>query len=298
MKIAYIHTERPTQYHDEFFAAMKSRWDTTRFEDYDLISNPDAFDNLFVEFAGGNAIKASQREHKNLIIKTHGVEVYECNLNLINWINVNWLLTLHHHQLSYFNKRWPNCHPMNQGVTHNQCLPDIFSLRRKPRNNNVAMVQNITSRKGEDQIPEFLLMYPKFHIHYLGKVCKYGNPVWEYVWWRLEKDGTKDRFHYQKILNFDFMSNWYEDMTYLWLPSIQEGHSRVVLEALCKGIKPIIRNHAGAKELWKHEFIYTKLEEIKPMLEGKYEPNNYRDYVINKYGVNRILDELEKYLKL
>ena len=44
--------------------------------------------------------------------------------------------------------------------------------------------------------------------------------------------------------------------------------------------------------------LNTRLEEIKPMLEGNYEPNNYRDYVIERYGVNKVLDELEKYLKL
>lgn len=297
-KIAYIVGKRYDAYRGGMFKALGDRYDAQKFNHYEEIRKPDDYDCIFIEWLDAEAIKASQQEHKNLIVRLTGVEVYLGRVQRINWENVNWLLALQSHQIDYFKRRWlPHITgPRNYGVLPLLAFPEEFPLRERDENKNVALVAHITCRKGTDQIPEFLNRHKELEIYHLGQCEAYGPPVKEFVRWRLERDGNKGRYHYQNRRPAERMGDWYQDKTYLWLPSIQEGFSRAILEGMLCGLKPIIRHWAGAETIWPSKFLYDDMNDIQRILKLPYKPAEYKEYVTKKFSIEEVMKKLEEFL--
>lgn len=297
MKIAYV--SRPYHYCDLLIERLRKEFEVERFNIYGGIKEPNDFDVLFVEHIGKESLEASQVKHKDLMIYTRGVGVYEASLNRINWDNVNWLLALSEHQMDYFKRRWgQTCKPKHLGVLPIIAPLDKFTLKKnKEVTNKVALIANITDRKGCYQIPEFLEMFPNLEIHHLGKVCLYGNPVAEFIRWRLERDGNTSRYHYTKHVDFNNLDSWLEDKTYIWLPSISEGFNRSVLEGMSKGLKPIVRHFAGAEKIWSEESLYDTMEEIADIINLPHRPEQCRDFVKERYGADRVFEIFKQFIK-
>lgn len=272
--------------------------DIKNFKRYTDIKTPQKFDVVFVEYAGEDAIQASNGNLKHLIVRTRGVEIFEGGLRRMNWPGVKWFLTLGEYQVKYFKKRWIGCEPHNIGVLPHAVLENQFTLREREENKRIAVIANITGRKGTDQIPEFLKKYKDYKIFQCGDVCKYGYSVKEFLDWRLGKDNTAERYVYKKHIEFNQMSQWLEDKTYIWLPTIGESFGRAVLEGMCKGLKPIVRRFPGAAQLWPPEYIYDTLEDIKRILDKPYNREEYRNWVLDKYGADKIVNKFNEYIRV
>jgi len=268
------------------------------FRYYKDIKRPQDYDIIYIESLGADVTVASKREHKNLIILTRGVGVYESRIDRIIWKNIKTLFFLQQHQLDYFKRRWGNKKiPTKLGVLPVPAPLKQFTLKKDIRlTNKVALIANITDRKGSAYIPDFLQMYPDLTIHHLGQVCLYGNPVREYVRWRLERDGTANRYFWKKHISQGDLNNWLEDKSYIWLPSISEGFCRALIEGHCKGLKPIIKNYAGAETIWDNTFLYDRIDQIKRILDLPYEPERYRKYVNNKFNKEKVAEIFLSYV--
>jgi len=289
-KIAYVASD----YIEKriFINALRKYFVVHQFRSYETIKNPDEYDIVFTE---SEIVVPSQRKFKNLMTLSRGVEVYTNKYRKVNWDNVTWLWTLQPHQEAYFRRRNFESRPQHFGVLPVPAPLNEFTLRKEPEvNNKVALIANITDRKGTADIPDFLLKYPDLHIYHLGQVCLYGDPVREYVRWRLERDGTTDRYHWQKHIPQGRLDAWLEDKTYIWLPSISEGFSRAILEGMCKGLKPIVKEFAGAREIWMPESLYDTTDQIQTILDTPYEPEKYRKFVEERYHIDIIMDKFLK----
>lgn len=297
MRIAYI--SRRYLYCDILIEELRKEFKVDQFNYFREVKKAENYDVIFIESIGGDSLEASQRKLKKLIIMTRGVGVYEAKVDRIKWGNVDRLVGLSKHQVDYFKRRWgkKGCDPKNYGVLPVPAPLKEFPLKRDKRvNHSVALVANITDRKGTYQIPEFLERFPKLHIHHLGKVCLYGNPVREFVRWKLEKNKNTDRYHWQKHISFEEMNKWLEDKTYIWLPTISEGFNRSVVEGMCKGLKPIVRHFAGAEDIWMTESLYNRMDEIEKIINAPYEPERYRKYVDDRYNVKKIVKIFKEFL--
>jgi len=294
MKIAYI--ARPYRYSNLLKKGLREEHEVDEFKCYEELKYPKNYDILFVESIGRDSMLASQVKHKCLIILATGVDLYEGSLHRLDWDNIDCLLTYSKHQAEYFKRRWgATCSPGKVAILPVPAPLDEFSLKKNKRaNNKVALIANITDRKGTYQIPEFLQRFPDLEIHHLGKVCLYGNPVREFVRWRLGKDGNTKRYHWQKHEGPHRMNKWFEDKTYLWMPTISEGFCRAILEGMTKGLKPIVRRFAGSEEIWMKESLYDRMEEIDKIVRSSYEPKKYREYVIENYHAAKIIIKLKK----
>lgn len=297
MKIAYV--SKPYLYSNLLKDGLINKGaDVSCFNHFKDINSPENYDVIYVESMGGDSVYASKIGHKNLIIMTRGVGVYESRIDRIQWKNVKTLIFLQQHQLDYFKRRWGNIKiPMKLGVIPVPAPLKQFRLRSDLRvTNKVALIANITDRKGTAYIPDFLQMFPNLEIHHLGQVCLYGNPVREYVRWRLERDGTASRYFWKRHIGHGDLNNWLEDKSYIWLPSIAEGFCRALIEGHSKGLKPIIKHYAGAETIWDNKFLYDRMEEIKRIIDLPYEPKSYRDYVDNKFNQDKVAEIFLSYV--
>ncbi len=296
MKLAYV--SRQYLYRDILIEEMKKEFKVDVFSRFEEVKNPENYDVVYIESIGGESLQASHLSLKKLIIFTRGVGVYQAKLDRLNWGNIDRLCFLSQHQMDYFKTRWGDrCKPKYLSVLPLPCPYKQFALRKNPvRNNKVALIANITDRKGTYQIPRFLRMFPELEVHHLGQVCLYGDPVREFVRWKLDKDGNSHRYHWQKHIDFNEINNWLEDKAYIWLPTISEGFNRAVMEGMCKGLMPIVRRFAGSDDIWLKESLYDEMSEIKGIMKREYKPEKYRDYVIERYHPSKIMEKFKTFL--
>jgi hypothetical protein len=288
LKIAYINRKEYGKY---FAQRLREYFEVDEFEHYEQC-HPENYDCIFIEYIGVDAINASKQKHKNLIIRTHGLEIYQTNCDEVNWENVT-LLTMSKAQEDIFKSKFKGRPKF--GLLPCTAMPEKFNLRTE-KNNKVALLGNITGRKGEDSIPDFLLKYPDKHVYHIGEVCLYGGSVDEYVKWRVKRDGTSDRYHYEGKRDFSDINKWLDDKSYIWLPSIAEGYPRVIMEGMLKGLCPIVRRYNGSQDTFGSNWTYDTLDEIQKIFDSEYTPELYRKWILEKTSFESQLEYIKEIL--
>lgn len=77
---------------------------------------------------------------------------------------------------------------------------------------------------------------------------------------------------------------WLNDKDYYLCTSLFEAQCTAVMEAMAKGIKPLIHNFVGARTLFPSELVFNTMEEAADMLAGPYESKAYRAFIQARYG--------------
>ena len=114
----------------------------------------------------------------------------------------------------------------------------------------------------------------------------------------LEKDLKLEGNVVWKEARVEDLSKWLDDKDYLLLPSTKEVFSYATAEAMSKGIKPIIGNWQSAKDTWGEFVCETYGQMLAELTKGKYEPEKYRQYILDNYTESRYLKELDQFLGL
>lgn len=84
------------------------------------------------------------------------------------------------------------------------------------------------------------------------------------------------------------MDLWWEQMGYCLSTSLSEGNPNNVIEAMAKGIKPVVHNWPGSKDQFP-EYLFGTAEEAAQMITSEsYESRKYRDLVQEKFSLNNI----------
>lgn len=64
-------------------------------------------------------------------------------------------------------------------------------------------------------------------------------------------------YGWQKDIN-----KWLEDKNYLVCTSVLESQGLGIMEAMSKGIRPLIHNFVGAKEVYPEKYVWSSLDDI------------------------------------
>jgi len=115
---------------------------------------------------------------------------------------------------------------------------------------------------------------------------------WKYLYSThptLEQDIIKLRWqgNVNKYLdNIDFFLN----------TSNNESFCFVIAEAALKGIKPLIWDFEPASTIWPKEWTFFSDQEMFDLMEGPYESEKYRQYIIDNFSLEAQVKEFDKLL--
>ncbi len=100
-------------------------------------------------------------------------------------------------------------------------------------------------------------------------------------------------YGWQKDIN-----KWLEDKNYLICTSVLESQGLGIMEAMSKGIRPLIHNFVGAKEVYPEKYVWGgSLDDIVNMLsDERYSSLEYRNFIEKNYSLsdtnNKIMSEI------
>lgn len=171
-------------------------------------------------------------------------------------------------------------------VIYNGIYPDgKWKFKERKHGKKIAMVGFINQKKNYPLAVQILAALPEdYEIHLAGKVQDIATM--DYVD-NLVRDMKRKVYLYGHISRMDM---WLEDKNYLLSTAISEGCPNNVIEAMAKGIKPIVHNWPGSKQQFG-EFCFNTISQAVSMMlpESPYQSQVYRDMVLEKFGIGNYL---------
>jgi glycosyltransferase involved in cell wall biosynthesis len=167
-------------------------------------------------------------------------------------------------------------------VIYNGVSVDEWSFKERSHGNKISMIGYITPKKGHLlglQILESLSR--DYELHILGAVQ--DACLFYYMSEFIKTNKLNVKFYNR--LPHNQVNEWLDDKDYILSCSYSEGNPNNVIEAMAKGIKPIVHNWPGAENQFNH-CIFNSIQDacnmINPM--SQYNSELYRQIVINNFG--------------
>lgn len=265
---------------------------------YELMSWSDV---SFFEWCDELAIYGSRIGRiSKIIIRLHYSEVYSNMPDQVNWENVDSLIFVADHVRRALKEKIPNLEErIKTCIIHNGINLGRFPFKERRPGHNLAYVGFINHKKNPSLLLQCIKALvdvdPKYELHIAGY---HEQTRYQLYFENLVKDmGIEDNV---KVYGWvDDVSSWLEDKNYIISTSIGEGCPVGIMEAMARGIKPLIHNWPGARDLYPDKYIFNTVEEFRQMvLSGDYNSKEYRTYIEENYSLDRQLEEIDRVLFL
>ena len=202
---------------------------------------------------------------------------------MANWDNIDGVVFVSDFMREIFRMRGVDLHKTNTAVIYNGIDISRFKFKQRQKGYNIGFVAHIIPRKNLHlafQIVKKLAEKDaRYKLHVAGS---FDNLEYEIYLKHLVKTmGIQNNVVFYGWI--EDLEQWWEDKEYLISTSIHEGHPYNVMEAMAKGIKPVIHNFYDAKELYDDQFLFSSIDEaVEKILNGEYDSSYYREYVVKK----------------
>lgn len=168
-------------------------------------------------------------------------------------------------------------------VVYNGVSLDKWTYKKREHGNKVACVGFVHMKKNYPLAMQIMSYVPRdYELHIVGGVQ--DRPTLEYLMYMAYYLKIDMKIHGQ--IQFNEVDEWLEDKNYLLCVSMTEGNPNNVIEAMAKGIKPIVHAWPGSVEQFGEHVFFTA-EEAARMIhpESEYDSEKYRNIVKEKYSL-------------
>jgi hypothetical protein len=229
------------------------------------------------------------------IIRLHRYEAYGQWPELVNWTNIDTLITVGN---SFVKDALIQTVPNLESQTSIATIPSGVNLKKfnfteRQRGKNIAFLSNLRTVKN----PAFVLQCMQ-KLHYI-------DPEYRLFFGGVFQNRTLEQYLKYMVDTLDlrdvvFFDGWQEDVNswlenkhYIVSTSIIESQGIGLLEAMACGLKPVIHNFPGANQIFPSEFLFNISEEFcNQILSDNYQPKIYRGFVEENYSLKNQLTDI------
>jgi len=248
---------------------------------------------LWFDFCDNNLIVASREDKeylksKKVIGRLHAVEYYMGFHRQIDWTCVSDLIFVSDHMRRMCNQEGEL--PVCQHVIHNGIDLDKMEFKERKPGLVLGYAGNIVPTKGMTLMPG-----------YFREITRHGDYKLKMVGLS-RMQGREGEFFNHSMQGLPVEMNeevsdineWMEGIDYLWQPTLAESFSFIIGEAMAKGIKPVINDFFGSRELWPEELIYHDFTSFLEVINSPYESKKYRQFVEERYSLKDQLAKIDE----
>lgn len=172
-------------------------------------------------------------------------------------------------------------------VLYNGTNPKQWSFKERKHGNKIAQVSHIHYKKNHSLALQILNKLPKeYELHCAGDI---QLPDVYYYLQNLSKELDRNIYCYGHIPEAQ-LDEWLEDKNYILSASMREGCPNNIIEAMAKGIKPIVHNWPGARNQFG-EYVFNTIDEALAMMSpsSAYDSRMYREVVERKFSMDQFV---------
>ena len=175
---------------------------------------------------------------------------------------------------------------LRTSVVYNAADPDKWTYRERGKGFRIGMACHVHPKKNLPLAAQILLeLGEPYELHIAGAVQDDCTAMYlKYLCKRIYMYGhVKD------------MDEWWDDKDYCLSTSISEGNPNNVIEAMAKGIRPVVHDWPGAEDQFPKECRFKTIIGAVSQIRGDY-GNGYRELALKKYSLDnfrRVVDMVE-----
>ena len=164
-----------------------------------------------------------------------------------------------------------------------------FADRSIVERKTISVVGILTEKKGPQLLGQVIKYFAKHRPDYkfqlrldiIEKPCMSERTLRHII---------RDCDNWEWVPRQESLNRFLEDSKYLISTSTLESFSYVIAEAMAKGIKPLIYDWLGARELWPENLIWSDIDELCALIDSEeYASKEYRQYVESHYGLDKLV---------
>jgi len=245
---------------------------------------------IFLEWANQSAVIATNYERikdKKVILRLHSYEIFTDMPSQINWDVVDRLIFVAPHIREILNELSPGIvDKVKSEVIYNGVDIEKIPFKEREPGYNVAWVGYINYKKNPQMalqvIKKLVDINKRYKLHIAGLYQDLRYKI--YLEHMIKEMGLQDNVIFYGWI--DDMESFWEDKNYLLHTSIHESFGYGIFEAMVRGIKPVIHNFRGARELYPIDWLFNTIDEaVNTFRAWDYNTlsdRNTRQYIIDK----------------
>jgi len=258
--------------------------------DKEIYNAIDWGDIIWLEWANQSAIIATNYERikdKKVVLRLHSYEVFTDYPKQINWDVVDRLIFVAPHIRDILDEMSPGIvEKVKSEVIYNGVDIEKIPFKEREPGYNVAWVGYINYKKNPQMalqvIKKLVDINKRYKLHIAGLYQDLRYKI--YLEHMIKEMGLQDNVIFYGWI--DDMESFWEDKNYLLHTSIHESFGYGIFEAMVRGIKPVIHNFRGARELYPIDWLFNTIDEaVNTFRAWDYNTlsdRNTRQYIIDK----------------
>ena len=289
-KISILCAAGLDQFIDPIIEGLSGDYNVRKFiirSQQDVYNAIDWADIVWLEWANEVAIIGTNYEGikgKKVIVRLHAYEAFENFPKQINWNVVNRLVLVAPHIKEILKIFIPDIdNKVKIEIVSNGIDLDSTPWRERQSGHNIAWVGFINHKKNPQMALQILKKIVdidnKYKLHVAGSFQQLRYKI--YLEYMIKEMGLQNNIKFYGWV--DDMNGFWKDKNFLLHTSTFESFGYAVFEAMARGIKPIIHNFRGAKELYRKDDIFNTIEGSVNIIKSKdYYSSTYRQWIIDK----------------
>lgn len=240
--------------------------------------------------------KLELAREKKVICRLHSYEAFTDYINNVTWNSIDKLIVVGAHIKDFIVQNF-NIDEKIISVIPNGIDEKKWTYKERENGFNIAYVGYINYKKGPMLLLHtFKAIYDEDNRYklYIAGVFQDNRDVLYYNQ-MVRELGLENNVIYEGWQND--LDKWLEDKNYILCTSVLESQNMSVMQAMCKGIKPIIHNFVGARVIYPSQYIWNTITEAVEMISDKnYTSKVYRAFIKERYSLNDQLIKIKDLL--
>lgn len=232
------------------------------------------------------------------ICRLHSYEALSDNIKMMNWNLVDDLIFVAPHIKDIALSQVPNIKDnTNIHVIPNGVNTQKYSFKERQKGFNIAYVGYINYKKN----PSLLLQCIKHLIDIDDRYMLHIAGQYQELRYKLYFDHIINEMGLSKNVIFhgwiDDVNTWLNDKHFTVSTSVLESFCYGIADAMACGLKPVIHNFIGAKELYPNKYIFNSVKDFGEMiLDDDYNPSEYREFIESHYSQEKQFNNIDELL--
>lgn len=247
---------------------------------------------VWLEWGSEMAIEVTAQpqlwEGKRVILRLHSFEILNGMAGRVNYSVVDDVVFVSHYMRKLFEHKYPNrLEGKRVHIIHNGLDLGKFPFIPGKNGKKIAFVCKMDAKKDPMlmlQAFTFLLhRHPELELHAAGAADdnRYYIAMPDFLAKNSLENATNFYGHVKD------MPAWMADKDYIICTSPFESQGLGLLEAMHRGLRPLIYNFPGAEDLYPRNFLWNNLDELEALLLNGPAPEDCRDFVAAHYSMKR-----------